>query len=66
MAFRLHNAIKSFVGRVDVRTYSMFRAVMLKEGDEWDDDFADASEEDQEAVQEVADRFHEVNNVGRV
>jgi hypothetical protein len=65
LAFRLHNRIKSFVGRVDVRTYSMFRAVMLKEGDEWDDDFADESEEHRQVVQEVADRFYEVSNVGR-
>jgi len=33
---------------------------MLKEGDEWNDDFADESEEHRQAVQEVADRFYEM------
>jgi L-rhamnose mutarotase len=55
LAFRLNEAINPVVKRVNVQNYSMFRAIMLK-GDEWEDTFADSSEEDQEMVREIAAR----------
>jgi len=59
-AFRLYHALGDIIKRIDFETYRLFRAVILTEGKEWEEAVADASREDQVAVQDLAKDFFEV------
>jgi hypothetical protein len=60
IAFRVHEVLRDIVKRVDLETYSLFKAIILKEGKEWEESFADSAQEDQLAVRDVAAQFFEV------
>jgi hypothetical protein len=65
LAYRLFDAIQALVKRVDLQNYAMFRAIMLKEGEEWDDIFADAGPDDRRDVYNVATAFFKVYDMVR-
>ena len=49
--------------RVDLETYGLFKAIMLKEGKEWESAVASASREDQAAIQDLGKQFFEVRRI---
>jgi hypothetical protein len=63
LAFRLHAVLGNIVKRVDLETYGLFNAIMLKEGKEWEDAVIGSSQEDQEVVQDLAKQFFEVRQI---
>jgi hypothetical protein len=65
LAYRLFDGIQGVVKRVDLQTYALFRAIMLKEGEDWDDIFADAGQDDRLDVYSVATAFFEVYDMVR-
>jgi len=59
-AFRLYDVLVDVLKRVDLEIYGQFKAIMLKEGKEWDEAFSDVSQEDRLAIQSLATEFFEV------
>jgi hypothetical protein len=60
MAYRFYDVLGDVLKRVDFEKYGFFRAIMLKEGTEWEAPFAETSQEDQIAAKDVAKQFFEV------
>ena len=61
LAFRLYDVLPDIVKRVDTETYGLFRAIVLNEGNEWEEAFSDASQEDRLTVKDIASQFFDVN-----
>lgn len=62
LAYRLYDLLPDILKRVDAETYSLFRTIILSEGNEWDDAFSDASPADQLTVKNIATQFFEVTS----
>ena len=61
LAFRLYDVLPDIVKRVDTETYGLFRAIVLNEGNEWEEAFSDASQEDRLTIKDMASQFFDVN-----
>ena len=53
--------LPDIVKRVDTETYGLFRAIVLDQGNEWEEAFSDASQEDRLTVKDIASHFFDVN-----
>ena len=60
LAFRLYDMLPEILKRVDVETFGLFRAILLKEGSDWAEAFRDASQEDQLVVKDIGKQLFEV------
>jgi len=60
LAFRLYDVLPDIVKRVDTETYGLFRAIVLNEGNEWEEAFSDASQEDRLTVKDIASQFFDI------
>jgi hypothetical protein len=61
LAFRLYDVLPDIVKKVDTETYGLFRAIVLNEGNEWEEAFSDASQENRLTVRDIASQFFDVS-----
>ena len=60
LAYRLYHVLGDIAKRVDLETYGLFKAIVLKEGKEWVEDVSDMSRNAQTVVQDLSKEFFEV------